>query len=155
MGNDQRLRDAIRVLARISRLLESSDSGLTLPQYRMLSALSHGGQRSARLAERLAIRKPTATALADGLVGAGYAERESEPGDRRIVRLRMTPAGEAALARADEAYVDCLAPLLRAAPDPDGLIDGLLAVDTAIDVRAETLAARHRVGAGAGAEGGR
>jgi DNA-binding MarR family transcriptional regulator len=153
--DDQRLRDAIRVLARISRLLESSDSGLTLPQYRMLSALSHGGQRSARLAERLAIRKPTATALADGLVAAGYTERESEPGDRRIVRLRMTPAGEAALARADEAYVNCLAPLLRTAPDPDGLINGLLAVDAAINVRAEALAAKHRASVSVDAEGGR
>ena len=144
--------DAIRVLARISRLLESSDSGLTLPQYRMLTALSAGGQRSARLAERLAIRKPTATALADGLVAAGYAERESEPGDRRIVRLRMTPAGQAALARADQAYAGCLGPLLRKAPDPDGLIDALLAIGGAIDARAEELAAQHRANAGAGAQ---
>jgi DNA-binding MarR family transcriptional regulator len=145
--SDERVRDAVRVLARVSRVLESADSGLTLPQYRMLSALADGGQRSARVAERLAIRKPTATALADGLAAAGYLERESEPGDRRIVRLRMTSTGEAALAKADRTYTACLAPLLAATPDPAGLVDGLLAVGTAIETIAEQRAAKHRAAA--------
>jgi DNA-binding MarR family transcriptional regulator len=144
VGEPQHVRDAIRVLARICRQMETADSGLTLPQYRMLSALSAGGQRSARLAQRLAIRKPTATALADGLVAAGYAERESEPGDRRIVRLQMTPAGDAALAHADEAFVAKLGPLLDEVPDPAALIDGLLAVGDAIDTRAAALAEQER-----------
>jgi DNA-binding MarR family transcriptional regulator len=137
----QRVREAVRVLARINRVLETSETGLTLPQYRLLSALSDGGQRSARLAARLAIRKPTVTALADGLVAAGYAEREGEPGDRRIVRLRMTAAGEAALARADEMYVARLGPLLAAAPEPGRFIDALLAVGAAVDARAPALVA--------------
>jgi DNA-binding MarR family transcriptional regulator len=97
--------DAVRVLARLNRVLETVDSGLTLPQYRVLMALSHGGVRSAMLAERLAVRRPTLTAVADGLVAAGYAVRESEPGDRRVVRLHVTEAGRAALRRADEAYL--------------------------------------------------
>jgi DNA-binding MarR family transcriptional regulator len=147
----QRVRDAIRVLARISRQLETADSGLTLPQYRMLSALSDGGQRSARLAERLAIRKPTATALADGLVAAGYAERESEPGDRRIVRLRITPTGEAALARADDAFTATIGPLLNQVPDPAALVEALLAFGHAIDARAEELAAAQRAAVTEGA----
>ncbi len=134
----QRVRDAVRVLARINRVLETSDSGLTLPQYRMLTVLSAGGERSARLAERLAIRKPTATALADGLVAAGYAEREGEPGDRRIVRLRMTPAGYAALERADQTYVAHLTPLLDDAPEPTHFVDALLAIGTSMDERAAT-----------------
>ena len=89
---------AVRVLARLHRLLESVDSGLTLPQYRVLAALAQGGVRSAHLAERLAVRRPTLTAIADGLVAAGYAERESEAGDRRVVRLIATDAGRAILA---------------------------------------------------------
>jgi DNA-binding MarR family transcriptional regulator len=124
--------------------METADSGLTLPQYRMLSALSEGGQRSARLAQRLAIRKPTATALADGLVAAGYAERESEPGDRRIVRLRMTPAGEAALARADAAFVAKIGPLLEQVPNSAALVEALVAVGPAIDALAEAFAAQER-----------
>ena len=108
---------ALRVLARLNRVLESADSGLTVPQYRMLTALSEGGERSARLAERLAIRKPTVTALADGLVAAGYARAAGEAGDRRIVRLHITDAGRAALAQAEQAYAARLAPLLAEVPD--------------------------------------
>jgi DNA-binding MarR family transcriptional regulator len=130
-----RVRDALRALARLSRVLESADSGLTVPQFRMLCALGEGGERSARLAERLAVRKPTVTALADGLIAAGYAARESEPGDRRIVRLSLTDAGRAALERADAAYLARLQPLLAEVPDPERLIGGLLAIGDALDAR--------------------
>jgi DNA-binding MarR family transcriptional regulator len=125
----------VRVLARLSRVLESADAGLTVPQYRMLSALSEGGQRSARLAERLAVRKPTVTALADGLIAAGYVARESEEGDRRIVRLSLTGAGQDALERAEAAYLARLEPLLAEVPDPERFVGDLLAVGAALDAR--------------------
>ncbi len=131
---DRRLR-AIRALARLHRLLDSADAGVTIPQYRMLAILSEGGERSARLAERLAVRKPTLTALAAGLIAAGYAEREGEPGDRRIVRLVLTDAGRAALAAADQAYLARLGPLLDLLEDPDRLIDDLIDVGDALDAR--------------------
>jgi DNA-binding MarR family transcriptional regulator len=141
---------AVRALARLQRILEFADAGVTIPQYRMLAILGDGGQRSARLAQRLAVRKPTLTALADGLIGAGYAERESEPGDRRIVRLLLTDAGRAALARADEAYQAALAPLLSQMSDPDRLLDGLVDAGEAMDawLRARALAAGERSEAG-------
>jgi DNA-binding MarR family transcriptional regulator len=101
----------------------------------MLSALSEGGQRSARLAERLAVRKPTVTALADGLIAAGYVARESEEGDRRIVRLSLTEAGQDALRRADAAYLARLEPLLAEVPDPERFVGDLLAVGAALDAR--------------------
>jgi DNA-binding MarR family transcriptional regulator len=129
------VRGAVRVLARLSRVLEAADAGLTVPQYRMLSALSEGGQRSARLAERLAVRKPTVTALADGLIAAGYVARESEEGDRRIVRLSLTEAGQDALRRADAAYLARLEPLLAEVPDPERFVGDLLAVGAALDAR--------------------
>ena len=125
----------LRTLARLHRLLESTESGLTLPQYRMLAALSEGGERSARLAERLTIRKPTVTALADGLVAAGYAERHSEPGDRRIVRLHITDAGRAALATAEQAYAERLGPLLAELPDQRQFLDALAAMGVVLDRR--------------------
>ena len=127
---------ALRVLARLHRVLESTDSGLTLPQYRMLTALSEGGERSARLAERLTIRKPTVTALADGLVAAGYAQREGEPGDRRIVRLHITDAGRAALAKAEEAYATRLEAVLDDVPDQEQFLAAMRAVGAALDRRA-------------------
>jgi DNA-binding MarR family transcriptional regulator len=130
---------ALRVLARLHRILEATDSGLTLPQYRMLTALSEGGERSARLAERLTIRKPTVTALADGLVAAGYAQRHSEPGDRRIVRLHITDAGRAALAKAEEAYATRLEAVLDDVPDPEQFVEAMRAVGSALDRRVASL----------------
>lgn len=135
-ARDRRLA-AVRVLAHLHRMLESAEAGLTIPQYRMLAVLSEGGERSARVAQKLAVRKPTLTALADGLIAVGYAERESEPGDRRIVRLTLTDAGRAALARADEAYLARLAPVLAELREPDRLVGDLLEVG-------EVLAARVR-----------
>ena len=133
MGDD--LGGAVRTLARLSRLLEASDAGITLPQYRMLATLNEGGFRAARLAERLAIRKPTATALADGLVAAGYAERESEDGDRRIVRLLITDAGRVALAHAEEVYRERLRPLFDELRDEKRFLADLRVVGAALDAR--------------------
>lgn len=126
---------AVRVLARLHRLLESVDSGLTLPQYRVLAAIAQGGVRSANLAERLAVRKPTLTAIADGLVAAGYATREGEPGDRRVVRLRATEAGHAALDHADECLLARLDPLLDEIGHPHRFVADLLSVGAALDER--------------------
>ena len=131
--------DAVRVLTRLNRLLETVDSGLTIPQYRVLMALSHGGIRSAMLAERLAVRRPTLTAIADGLVAAGYAVRESEPGDRRVVQLKVTDAGRAALRRADQAYVAKLGPLFDEIAG-DRLVADLVAVGEVLDDRL-----RHKI----------
>ena len=133
MGDD--LGGAVRTLARLSRLLEASDAGITLPQYRMLATLNEGGFRAARLADRLAIRKPTATALADGLVAAGYAERESEDGDRRIVRLLITDAGRVALAHAEDEYRERLRPLFDELRDEKRFLADLRAIGAALDAR--------------------
>jgi DNA-binding MarR family transcriptional regulator len=133
-ADDERV-GAVRVLARLHRMLEVADSGLTVPQYRVLAAIAQGGVRSAHLAERLAVRRPTLTAIADGLVTAGYACRESEIGDRRVVRLHATDAGRAALARADEAYLTRFNRLLAEIPHPDRLVADLLSVGDALDER--------------------
>jgi DNA-binding MarR family transcriptional regulator len=125
----------VRVLARLCRLLENTDSGLSLPQYRMLVRLSAGGERSARLADALRVRKPTVTALADGLVAAGLAARIRDPDDRRVVRLALTDAGRTALAKADRAYADRLAPVLAELTDPDRFVDDLIEIEEVLDAR--------------------
>jgi DNA-binding MarR family transcriptional regulator len=126
---------AVRVLARLHRVLEAADSGLTLPQYRVLAAIAAGGVRSANLAERLAVRRPTLTAIADGLVAAGLATREGEEGDRRVVRLHATEAGHAALCQADECLRGKIDPLLDEIDDPECFVACLLAVGAALDER--------------------
>lgn len=105
--------DVVLGILRLARALDKVDSGLSPQQYRILKLAGAGGERSARLAERLAVAKPTLTAIADSLVAAGLARREAEPGDRRVVRLRLTEAGEAAVQRADAAYGQWLAQVLE------------------------------------------
>jgi DNA-binding MarR family transcriptional regulator len=124
---------AVLTVMRLFRALERVDTGLTPQQYRILKLAGAGGERSARLAERLAVAKPTLTATADGLVAAGYAQREAEAGDRRVVRLCLTAAGRAALERADAAYADWLGPLLGATGDMAGVLEVIRGLDAAMD----------------------
>jgi DNA-binding MarR family transcriptional regulator len=91
-------------LMRMSRVMERVGAGVSPQQYRMLKLIGAGGERSAKLAEKLAVAKPTLTSTADSLVAAGLATRQAEPGDRRVVRLFLTEAGRAAIERADKAY---------------------------------------------------
>jgi DNA-binding MarR family transcriptional regulator len=126
---------AVLTVMRVYRALERADAGLTPQQYRMLKLAGAGGERSARLAEKLAVAKPTLTATADGLVAAGYAEREAEAGDRRVVRLRLTATGREALDRADAAYAAWLTPVLAATEDPGMVFRALAGLDQAMDER--------------------
>jgi DNA-binding MarR family transcriptional regulator len=123
---------AILAILRLNRSLDCVDAGLTPAQYRIMKMASAGGERSTRLAQRLAVAKPTLTALADGLVAAGYASRTAEPGDRRVVRLTLTEAGRAALDRADQAYTAWLDGLLTATGEPATVLAALGQLDSAL-----------------------
>lgn len=120
--------------------MERVEAGLTPQQYRMLKLVGAGGERSAKLAERLAVAKPTLTNTADGLVAAGLLSRETETTDRRVVRLKLTEAGRAAVDLADAVYAAWLGELLRTAGDEDRLLRGFARIDRAID---ERIAAKH------------
>ena len=132
--------DAALTIIRLFRTMERIEAGLTPQQYRMLKLVGAGGERSAKLAERLAVAKPTLTSTADGLVAAGLLRRETDTADRRVVRLTLTEAGIAAVDRAAAVYAAWLGELLRAAGDQDRLLDDFALIDRAIDQR---IAARH------------
>ena len=138
-----RVRAAVRVLVRLRRMMERADIGLTLPQYQLLTLVRTGGERSARLADKLAVRKPTVTAAADALVAAGLLEREAESGDRRVVRLTITDAGSAAADRAEDELAGIMGPLFAESGDPGALFDLLDAVDAALDRRLAARRAGH------------
>jgi len=127
--------EALLTILRISRVLERIEAGVSPQQYRMLKLIGAGGERSARLADKLAVARPTLTATADSLVAAGLACREAEPGDRRVVRLRLTEAGEAAVARADIAYAEWFGGLLDHTGQRQQIIADLLQLDTAMTER--------------------
>ena len=139
---------------RLFRALERVNTGLTPQQYRILKLAGAGCERSARLAELLAVAKPTLTATANGLVTAGYAHREAEPGDRRVVRLCLTATGRAALDHADAAYARWLGPLLAATRDGGEMLEALQALDTAMDERRRARLAELSSGRDEGATAG-
>jgi DNA-binding MarR family transcriptional regulator len=135
-------------LLRMSRVMERVDAGVSPQQYRMLKLIGAGGERSARLAEKLAVAKPTLTSTADSLVAAGLARRQAEPGDRRVVRLFLTDAGRAAIERADEAYAAWFGSLLDHTGRRAEILSDFLLLDEAMTERR-----RAREAANSAAEG--
>lgn len=124
---------AVLTLMRLSRALDRVDSGLSPQQYRILKLAGAGGERSARLAQRLAVAKPTLTAIADSLVAAGLARREAEAGDRRVVRLHLTQAGTEAVGRADAAYRQWLGQVLDLTGDSARITADLARLSSALE----------------------
>src|SRR4051812_3432542 len=107
--------------------MERSCGSVSLAQYRVLSLVASGDERSSRLAERLAVAKPTVTAVVDGLVERRLLAREAIEGDRRSIRLRLTPAGSAELVTAEDAMARTLDELLATTPNRGELLAGLAA----------------------------
>jgi len=91
---------------------------LSLPQYRVLGLLDEHSAVSSDLAERLAVRPPTVTAVVDGLVARGLVGRHPVEGDRRRVDHRLTPEGLAVLGAADAAVEARLRVVTDAMGDP-------------------------------------
>ena len=108
--------DGIRLLARLARVAEQTcqETGISLPQYRLLVSASGGSQRASELAAAVGVSRPTLTSLVDGLEQAGLLRRVPVPSDRRGTCLELTEEGRRATARAERALA---ARLLR-------LIDG-------------------------------
>jgi DNA-binding MarR family transcriptional regulator len=88
----------VLTLAWLARVLEGARTELTLPQYRLLALMVDGEERASQIAGQLDLAKPTVSATIDTLVEHGLVERASVEGDRRAVRLTITPAGRKAFA---------------------------------------------------------
>ena len=110
-----------RVAAWLSKRVEVAlaQVELTLPQYRVLGILAEGSAAASGLADRLAVRRPTITALIDGLVARDLVHRRQEDTDRRRVELRLTPEGVRTLARADVAVDEYLIAIAGHLPDKE------------------------------------
>jgi long-chain acyl-CoA synthetase len=92
-----------RVAARLARQVEMglAKVDLSLPQYRILALLDDGAAVASKLADHLAVSRPTVTAVVDGLVARGLVERSHHHQDRRRVGHALTPAGRRLLEMAD------------------------------------------------------
>lgn len=75
--------------------------GLGMGRHIVLNSVNLAGERGvtpAELADRLGITRGAMTGLIDGLEGAGFVVRKSDPDDRRMVRLVITKAGQEKIA---------------------------------------------------------
>jgi DNA-binding MarR family transcriptional regulator len=133
------LAQAARAIALAARNLEraASTRDLTLAQYRVLAQVAAGDERSSLLAERLAVAKPTITAVVDGLVERGYLERSSVHGDRRSIRIAVTKSGRQALRAAEVEMTESLAGILEHVGDREAVLRALADLDNAMRVRME------------------
>jgi len=95
--------DAGRIAAWISRQVEVglTEGDLSLPQYRVLGLLGEGMALPSSMADRLDVRRPSITAVVDGLVSRGYVVRTHDADDRRQVTHGITAQGRTALRNAD------------------------------------------------------
>lgn len=122
----------LQVFSRVSRLARHLEiarrrafatQALETWEFDVLSALRRAGApyelTPGTLMEETLVSSGTMTNRVDRLVASGLVSREADPGDRRVVRVRLTPEGkvavDAALADLLELERELLAPL----PGPD------------------------------------
>ena len=120
-----------RVAAWLAKRIEVALAAvdLTPPQYRVMGLLAEGSSAASGLADRLAVRRPSITAVIDGLVARGLVDRRQEDTDRRRVSLRLTEEGARILAEADralDAHLEAIAANLPAKEEATALRSLLL-----------------------------
>jgi len=125
--------EAVRALARASRVLERASDELSLAHYRVLAAVASGEERASRVAARLALGKPTVSAAVESLCERGLLMRASVAGDQRAAALHLTADGAALLARVEAEMVHRIEELCGYAPDPARVLESLVALGAALD----------------------
>jgi DNA-binding MarR family transcriptional regulator len=126
-------REAVRALARASRVLERASSEVSLAHYRVLAAIASGDERGSRIAARLAIGKPTVSAAVESLCQRGLLVREGIEADQRVAALRLTAEGKALLERVEDEMVIRIDDLCARTPDGAQLMQSLIWLGAAID----------------------
>ncbi len=144
-GNDRE----ILTLVWVARELERACTDLTLPQYRLLALIVRGEERASGLAGQLALARPTVSAAVETLVANGLVERTSVDGDRRAIRLTITPAGRAALRVAERAMREKLDAFLSDVRDPSVVEDALAQLAGALAAQGDRTSGRQTNDAGA------
>ncbi|HTI65718.1 MAG TPA: MarR family transcriptional regulator [Gemmatimonadaceae bacterium] len=103
---------AIHLLRRLRR--EDDASGLPAPQLSALSVIVFGGPVTlGQLAAAEQVRPPTITKLVAALEADGLVTRETDPDDRRVVRVTATARGAKLLQDGRARRVASLAESLR------------------------------------------
>ncbi len=118
-----RLRLWLKLLGASSRVESTlrermrAQQGTTLPRFDVLATLARhpAGLRMTELSGHLRVSAGNVTGIVDRLVAEGLVDRAAVAGDRRALRVRLTPGGRAtfaAQAEAHEGWVDELLGML-------------------------------------------
>lgn len=141
----------MHALTRASRILERALNGLSLADFRVLSAVAAGEARASRLAARLAIGKPTVSATVDSLVRRGMLRRTAHDTDQRAVELALTAKGDAARDEAERALASVVTQLAAETEHPDAVLASLAELGDGIERRQASVASERGVPLAAGA----
>ncbi len=127
-GHVDRFEEALHIVARSltnhrlhERLLRLAGVRLDKAGVALLLKLSAGGDalRVTDLAELLGVDTPTVTRKVQQLEHDGMVVRQTDPDDRRVSRIRLTPAGRRTLERVRNARRAWLEHLLEGWNDDD------------------------------------
>jgi len=139
-------RAAAHTLTRVARVLEhtlprATGTELSMADFRMLSAVADGEGRASRLAERLALGKPTVSSTVDALVRRGLLVRTAHDADQRAVDLALTADGERAQHEAEDALAALIVEIAGRTPDPTATLAALAGFGDALERRQADAAA--------------
>ncbi len=118
------LTDVVPRLYRVLRAALDEDGSLpSLEQLRVMARIAGGVRHASTLASARQMRVSAITPLIDGLARRGWLVRQTEEGDRRRVRLELTPAGRRALEAGRRRAGERLREVLRHGDTHDAAID--------------------------------
>jgi DNA-binding MarR family transcriptional regulator len=137
---------ATNALARLARVLERACNELSLPHYRVLSAIAEGEERASRVAARLSLGKPAVSAAVDALVTRGLVERGGDAADQRVTSLQVTPTGREVLGRCQVAMNAALSQVLAHSAYPSTALETVAGLGQALDAHADERLAQKLAG---------
>jgi DNA-binding MarR family transcriptional regulator len=137
MIEPQSLSQAVRALARASRIVERASEELSFADYRVMSAIDGGEGRASRLADRLALGKPAVSASVESLSKRGLVIRSKVDGDNRAIALSLSEVGRDLYDRMQGRMSRQLELLAERTPDPAGVIRALGLLDDAVEAAIE------------------
>ena len=111
------LMDAILMASRRLRSWMREGSGVTVPQFRVLSFLhARDGSSLSELASHLGVTPPSASRLVESMASRGLLKVEEDPRDRRRLLLRLTDSGMGTLSSARAYALSALSGRLSGIP---------------------------------------
>ncbi|MEX1169373.1 MAG: MarR family transcriptional regulator [Chloroflexota bacterium] len=120
--------------------------GVSMAQLHIMFTLQRSGEMTmSRLAEVLNVSLSNATGLMDRLEERGYIARDRVAADRRVVLIRVTPAGQAMLGEVDALSDELMRSVLErlSVSQLRAVAHAISALREAVDSTVESMPGRH------------